>query len=1038
MPVVQIDPGALNAGRPISPIPIERQLETKQVVRDFLAQENVVFNAAEATADFFFNDFIEDDNYVPEDDMVGFEGYADELRGARNREEMIVFKNRIREEQERDMNFAAGSPLQKAAAIGALLATDPTTAIPIGGAAYKTYRTSGRILEGGLRTAGIATAIESGREAVLQNTQATRTFEQGATNIAAASVIGGLLGSAAAGLSPQRLDDLATRYGDEMITPTETVDIGTGLSSVGAAQPGTTAFEEEIKGLKRTQKAFDKIPGFLKNPVWETATSASKTVRETSEKLADLSLVKNKNTAFIPSEQAVELLVRSYDALRVPFYKDINTNWAAYRRRVIHAKKTGKALPKEELMGSKKDGTLTYKEFLEQAGRASRRGDEHTIPEVQAVAKSARTHVYDPVLKRSQETGIFDDIDDLDVKTADSWFRRMYNVDKIQLERPRFKEIVINHLRRQRAQSRETLEQFRARFADDIKQGDAQTATELRKLEIRADKLDVEIDDTAEQIIDRITNATQGRLPYDNKLTPKGGFKREPGVRGSAKARVFNIPDEEIEDFLHSDIIAVTESHLRTAAPDNELMGKFGTLDFDIVKKQIQEDYNRMRNTAKAKGDPKAQAKLNAAMNRDIKNTQAMWEKIRGTYAQPDDYAAPAHVMERTALALNFTRLLGDVVASSVPDTMRHVMVHGINRTYGKLFKTLAQDFKGLKFAANEMEEVGLALDMTNSMTALRRANMDEYTPVTGKIDEISQKTAQGFANLTGINIWNATQRTFAGIMTQDRFLEGVTQFAETGKLAKKEIENLASHGIGRSEAKAIAAQFKKYGQKRKTLNIANAREWDDAAARNIFRAAIRKQVDEIIVNPGLERPLWMSKPGWRTIGQFKSFSFSSMQRVALAGIQQADANILAGTTAAVFVGSLVYGWKNTLAGRPVSDDPRVWITEGIDRSGITGWVFDANNIIEKATRGRIGVNALTGGPPMSRYASRNVTGALLGPSFGMAQDMFQVTGAAASGDFKASDTHAARRLFPGQNIPYIRGVYDRLESGFNDTFNVE
>ena len=173
-------------------------------------------------------------------------------------------------------------------------------------------------------------------------------------------------------------------------------------------------------------------------------------------------------------------------------------------------------------------------------------------------------------------------------------------------------------------------------------------------------------------------------------------------------------------------------------------------------------------------------------------------------------------------------------------------------------------------------------------------------------------------------------------------------------------------------------------------------------------------------------------------VGQFKSYSFASMNRVALAGLQQADAHTMQGLASMVFLGSMVYAWKTKLAGKKISDDPRVWITEGIDRSGVTGWFFDVNNIVEKVTRGRVGVNALVGGPPMSRYASRNITGALLGPTFGMAQDLFQVSGALSTAEIKPSDVHAMRRLLPLQNVPYLRGLFNQLENGVNSALGTE
>ena len=64
----------------------------------------------------------------------------------------------------------------------------------------------------------------------------------------------------------------------------------------------------------------------------------------------------------------------------------------------------------------------------------------------------------------------------------------------------------------------------------------------------------------------------------------------------------------------------------------------------------------------------------------------------------------------------------------------------------------------------------------------------------------------------------------------------------------------------------------------------------------------------------------------------------------------------------------------------------------------------------------------------MSRYASRNIMGSLLGPSVGTVQDIFQVTGSASQGEMTKSDIRAMRKMLPYQNLFYIRTLLDELE----------
>lgn len=1029
MPFEYIQNGQVSGERPVAELPPLADVRTGEVVGATLEREGIVENAASALAGMAMNDFTDDPLYDPFEDMGGYEGYASHLSNARSKREMAHFKNKIDKEDELARTIASGNGWQQLLGVGNLIAHDPTMLIPVGGALWKTYRTGGKILEGAARTGATAAAISTGQEAFLQQTQITRTGEESAANIAAATLLSGFLGGAAGGLSKAQFDELATRLDTEMVTPK---DVLSSESTVGAAaRPSLSLEDETLKDLKRTVETYKKLPGFLQNPAMDMAVSASKVTRQIGQLLSDHSLALNKNTKFIPTPHSVELKVKAYnDTLKQNYLRASQEQWKKYRARVSEQKKAG-GIPDAERLGTKPDGSMSFNEFFEQAGKAGARNDAHIIPEVEATAKAAREHVFDPILKRSEEVGIFENINEMDVKTADSWIKRMYNIPKILEERPKFKEVVMADLEHQRSRLEGQVRDMKLKKLDE-----EQTAS-LEGMKLHLTRLEEEMDDIAEQIIDRVTNQTGGRLPYDNILKEREKGQRKVGLRGSAKQRVWNIADEKIEPWLVRDLNAIVDSHIRTMAPDNELMGTFGTLDFDVVKKQIQEDYNALRFKKEAGDKSLAKVDLDASMKKDMANLQATWEKLRGVYAQPDDYAAPAHVLERTAMAWNFTRLLGDMVTSSIPDLGRHVMVHGMNRAFRQSFVSMIKDWKGFKMAASEAKEMGTAADMVLSSTALRRGHMDDYTPVTGRIDAFSQKASIMASTATGMNIWNSAQKTFAGIMSQNRMLEAIVKFSKGGEIPENEIVNLASHGIGKDMAKRIAKQFEKFGETRDVVRVANARAWDDIEARNVFRLAGRKQVDEVIVTPGMDRPLWMSKPGWKMIGQFKSFSFSSMQRVTMVGIQQADAHTLQGLALMTFLGSQVYFAKSWLAGKKISDDPRVWITEGIDRSGITGWFFDVNNIAEKLTSGRVGVNALVGGPPMSRYASRNAVGALLGPSFGLGQDLFGISAAAFSGNWTASDTHAARKVFPLQNIPYLRGLFDQIEHGANSLFGI-
>ena len=151
-----------------------------------------------------------------------------------------------------------------------------------------------------------------------------------------------------------------------------------------------------------------------------------------------------------------------------------------------------------------------------------------------------------------------------------------------------------------------------------------------------------------------------------------------------------------------------------------------------------------------------------------------------------------------------------------------------------------------------------------------------------------------------------------------------------------------------------------------------------------------------------------MSTELGKTVGQFKTFGIASMQRTMLGSMRQRDPATLNGIVLMMGLGATAYAMKQWIADRPLSDKPSVWAVEAFDKSGLSGWLMDFNGALEKGTRGEVGLSYFTK-EPISRYASRNVTDAFLGPSVGAVQDIFQVSGSVFAGDTTKADLRKRR-----------------------------
>ena len=72
-------------------------------------------------------------------------------------------------------------------------------------------------------------------------------------------------------------------------------------------------------------------------------------------------------------------------------------------------------------------------------------------------------------------------------------------------------------------------------------------------------------------------------------------------------------------------------------------------------------------------------------------------------------------------------------------------------------------------------------------------------------------------------------------------------------------------------------------------------------------------------------------------------------------------------------------------------------------------------------------------GEQMSRYATRDLVGAVAGPTFEMINHVNQLTGAISNGAVTQGDIAKIRKMLPFQNLFYLRRLFNAVEEGVND-----
>lgn len=552
--------------------------------------------------------------------------------------------------------------------------------------------------------------------------------------------------------------------------------------------------------------------------------------------------------------------------------------------------------------------------------------------------------------------------------------------------------------------------------------------------QFRADRDDLELDSISEEIIDRIISTPDGRLPYDVSVEPnasKGG--KSSGLSSALRGRVFNIPDNLIQDFLENDIELLSRTYTRSMAADTELVERFGDVNLTTQIKEVVEDFNKK--IAKAGDDETLAKKLQKQKDAAVRDIAGIRDRLRGTYGIPEDPDSILLRAGRVVRSLNYLRLLGGMTVSAIPDLARTVMVNGMSRTFSQGLIPLIKNFKAYRSAGREVKMAGTALDMVLDTRAMAIADiMDDYGRHS-KFERGLRGATSSFGVVTLMAPWNAALKQFSGMVTMSRILENSKTLAKGGKLSETETEALARAGIDENLATRIWAEFEKNGEiVDGSVYLPKTEGWSDVDARTALRGAVVREVDKIVVTPGQEKPLFMSREGWKLITQFKSFAMASTQRTLLAGLQQRDAAALNGALLSIALGGLSYAAKQSLAGREIETEPRVFLSEAFDRSGLAGWFMEPHNLTAKLTRGNISLS----GKPLSRYASRNMVGAMIGPTAGLITDIGTITGDSFSGEFSDKTARAVRRLAPYQNVFWMRNALDLAESGTNKALGVQ
>lgn len=894
------------------------------------------------------------------------------------------------------------------AAVGLPIMMADLTLIPIGGAVAGTYKAGNGLLKAGMITGSVAGAEAAVTEAALHRNQMTRELGESAINVGASMLLGGALGSsfkALARQTPEQLDQV--RYSTD-VEP----KLAEGKDTVLSPEllPGedlSAGAMEELGDVKISGKAARILAkAFAWDPLTQGLLSASRSMRK-----ATASLFENPYAVDGGVTNAVES--------EATLSRGLLANALEKHNKLYRQYKNG-------------GGKLRPYEFNQTVSRALRNGDVSDIPEAAQSAKAFRHELYEPIKKNAIEVGLLPE--DVDVSTAVSYLNRRWNKDAINANLPQFISKVSGWLKSEDIRFRAEADAFRS-FEGPMSKAQREAGEkalrmdETKKADPRYDsETGLADDDYYQDIADRISQriSVNHSLPYDWKIGEGSTGGKVNGVEkaGVFKERVFNIPDNLVEEFLENDIEMLANSYARSTAIDIEMMRRYQTTSLDGFKTEIANDYTALQVKAK---DEAERIKLGKQSKRDQDRLQAMYDRIRGVYNIPDP-DNPWVRAGRVARNLNYMRFMGGVVASSIPDVARIFMAEGFGRTFSKGLVPLVSNLRAFKMSAKEARQYGVGAELLLQGRSKLISDVDDYVTPTTRFERGVQSMTDKFGRINLMDYWTTSVKQLHAVTMQNSIIDDLLKGIIDPRLKRL--------GITDTDATLMMEQLKKHADKGEGLWLSNARNWDNPALERKWGAMIAKESRRVIVEPGQERPLFMSSELGKTIGQFKSFMFSSTQRMTIATLQGQDRNAVGGVLTLISLGMMTYAFKQWNANRELSDDPAAWLAEGIDRSGALGSIMEINNTVEKLSNNGIGLRPLLGiEAAASRFISRSMSENILGPTFGSLLDTtLRVSNAGLTpGDWTDADTRAIRRLIPYQNLFFIRQGLDRIEKEVGD-----
>lgn len=546
------------------------------------------------------------------------------------------------------------------------------------------------------------------------------------------------------------------------------------------------------------------------------------------------------------------------------------------------------------------------------------------------------------------------------------------------------------------------------------------------------------------------------RALTDHTRGPSMFLFGEAGESGRVKHRAINMTPDTAEEmirrgFLETDVTRLLYGYTRDVGSRLALAEKFGDVDMVAQKARIAADFDQRISDAGAKGDAKAATKLADERRVVLDTVDLLRDRVLGRADIPADPESALVYMGRVARLANFLRYMGRVIVSAIPDLAAISLNHGFGahlRTF--LGNDIAKYVKGMK----DREVQALIFAGENALLFSRYAkNMDIADLAlsrgfgTGATRKISAAIEGGLrwgsermAFLNGMAWWNSRHKFVTGQVMMQNILADAEAVTAGRALAPHRVTEYARFGFTMDDLKQVAAMIQKHGERNEYgLIDPNGGAWlkepGGYEAHRRLMVLLKRATDEAVPTLGIgDLPAFMSSQAGKVLAQFQSFGFAIVNKyvrnLRYKAVNGQGLEALWSVSLGLGLGTMAYVLaEKVVKGNELSDKPAVWVREAVDRSGLSMYLSAPTNALFKLSAPVLKEIGWTQTDLPSRYRQASWLATMLGPSFGLFEDL-QGTGAALSqGDWNRA-MEKGRRLVPFQNLIYVDGLWRLANTG--------